>query len=392
MSTEEETEETTSGKKKNDVFLKRLKIEWFVIAILLLLIIIGGIYSYRTIAAKDKIIKEAEEAARIVEDERVRLASIKTSMERMIEEEADYLQLTSSNTADQTTKDNASLLYKTKSAGLIEEVETKFKQEDYSKFDANLLMNYARHLDMTGNTKKAKELLEYIIGTAKDSITLSYSYGTLANIHSVNGSSYFSPTLSRKYRERIINIAKAAPTGDLRYLKLIDLYEKAAIVEYANFKNKERADKLIDTALFCIGKLPDYSPLKADISQRIRSTYNFYNDILIPENITGNYKFYIDNKGVGDAYITINENQGSIRIDYVSEGKLIGQLNGTGGFVDYGTLKFEVQTESYSNVFNTKKSTSGTLELGSKKGKLLDGVLNEYGKKPVSVKLAKQTE
>lgn len=384
--------ETTNKKKNTPNWFSKIKKEMIIIGFLIILIIVGTIISFRIISEKNEIIRVAQEEKQIVEDERARIAFIKDAIAELVEKEEEHLHLTASTTADQATKQNADLLYKTNSASLINQVNEKLTPEDYHKFDENSLMNYARHLEMNGDSDKAKTLLEYVIKETEDNLTLSYAYRSLASLYAQNSSPFFSAERSRDYREKDIAIAKAAPQGDLRYLKLIDLYEAWAIDEYTQLKNIENGNKLMDTAFYCINRLPDYSPLKADVDKRVRSTYNFYNNILIPENITGNYRYYVNNQGIGDAFITINESQGSIRIDYNSEGKLVGQLNGTGGFVDFETLKFEVQTESYSNVFKTQKSTTGTLELKTQKGKLLDGVLNEYGKKPVTVKLAKQVE
>ncbi|NAS32457.1 hypothetical protein GTQ40_15845 [Flavobacteriaceae bacterium R38] len=382
----------TNEKKNNSNWFSKIKKEVIIIGFLIIIIIAGAIISFQTISEKNEIIRVAQEEKQIIEDERARIAFIKDAIAQLVEKEQEHLHLIASTTADQVTKQNANLLYKTNSANLIDQVNEKLTPEDYHKFDGNSLMNYARHLEMNGDSDKAKTLLEYVIKETEDDLTLSYAYRSLATLYAQNNSSFFSAERSRDYRKREIAIAKDAPQGDLRYLKLIDLYETWAIDEYTHLKNIENGNKLMDTAFYCINRLPDYSPLKADVDKRVRSTYNFYNNILIPENITGNYRYYVNNQGIGDAFITINESQGSIRIDYNSEGKLVGQLNGTGGFVDFETLKFEVQTESYSSVFKTQKNTTGTLELKTQKGKLLDGILNEYGKKPVAVKLAKQED
>ncbi|NER15289.1 hypothetical protein GWK08_17670 [Leptobacterium flavescens] len=383
-------EEVKQTEKPEQQLKSRIKKERIIYGSIIGLLLIGCIVSLNVISSKNKFIKETEEKQKIIEDERVRLASIRNAIEEMIQEEAQYLQVSSSSAADLATKQNASLLYKTKSSSLIDGIKTKFTEEDLDAFDPNLLMNYARHLDMTGEPGEAKKILEYVIGKAKDSITLAYSFRSLANIHVIPSSDHFSPDLSRKYHQQDIDIAKAAPTGNERYINLINLYESWAIDEYTHLKNKENGNKLIDTAVFCINKLPDYEPVKAELAERIQSTYSFYNDILIPANTSGDYKFYINNKGVGDAFISMNSKDGSIRIDYLSEGTLVGQLTGNGGYVDHNLLKFDVQIESFSNVFNKKKNSSGTLELQTKEGKLLDGNLYEYGKKPVPVKLAKQ--
>jgi len=364
--------------------------ETAIIGGLIILIIVGSFVAFQIIAKKNEIIRIAEEEKQVIEDERVRIEFIKNSIRELVDSEEEHLHLMASTTADLAAKQNADLLYKTKSASLIAEIDKKITREDYAKFAPNLLMNYARHLEMNGDLEKAKDFFEYVIKNTEDDLTLSYAYRSLAELHAQSNSPFFSAERSRDYRNRDIAVAKTAPQGDLRYLKLIDLYEAWAIDEYTDLKNVQNGNKLMDTAIYCIGKLPDYSPLKAEVNQRIRATYSFYNDILIPENSTGDYKFYINNQGIGEAFITINEQLGAIRIDYSSEGKLVGQLNGTGGFVDFETLKFEVKTESYSDVFKTQKSTSGTLELKTKKGKLLDGFLNEYGEKPVAIKLAKQ--
>lgn len=382
-------EKVKNRKSRIPEFLSKLKKEIIIIGVLIATIIIGGALCFRTITAKNKIISIAQEKKQIIEDEISRLAAIENGMKEIITEEANYLQIIS-GTATEENIENAAILYKTKTSSLIDKIAKKITPEDYTKFDPNLLMNYARHLDMKGDTGNAKKVFEYVIEKTKDSTTLSNAYRSLANIHAINTSPHFSQRMTRKYRAKDIAIAKAAPQNDLRYLKLIDLYEIWALDEYTNLKNVSNGNKLLDTAIYCIGRLSDYSPLKAETEKRIRATYNFYNDVLIPENTTGKYKYYINNQGVGDAIITINDSLNSIQVDYTTEGKLVGQLKGTGGFVDYNLLKFEVEIESYSDVFKTQKKSSGNIELEAKKGKLLDGTLNEYGEKPVGVKLVKQ--
>jgi len=368
------------------------RIKEIIIGILIIVIIAGSVIANNIISKKNEIIRIAEEEKQIIENERERIAFIKEAINELIKGEEEHLRLAASTTANQSTKQKARVLYKTKSASLIDLINKKITPKDYQKFDPNLLMNYGRHLEMNGNLEKAKEFFEYVITEGKDDLTLSYAYRSLAGLHAQSTSPFFSAVRSRDYRKKDIAIAKKTPQGDTRYLKLIDLYEAWAIDEYTHLKNIDNGNKLMDTAIYCINRLPDYIPLKTEVSQRIRATYSFYNNILIPENSTGDYKFYINNQGVGEAFISVNETQVTIRIDYIAEGKLVGQLNGTGSFVDFETLKFEVKTESYSTVFKTQKSTTGTLELKTKKGKLLDGFLNEYGKQPVAVKLAKQEQ
>jgi len=378
------TKETKNIENTSSSFLSKIKKETIIIGFLIVLIITGSIIAFQIISKKNKIIEIAETKKQLIEDEQARLASLKRAMEQLIKEETNFLQVTSNTTADESLKEDAAILYKTGSVSLINAIGKKITLDDYDKFDANLLLNYARHLDITGDPDKARPLFEYITKHTKDSIILAYSYCSLANLYAINSSSSFNPERSREYRIKDIAIAKTLRQGDLRYLKLIDLYEAWALDEYTRLKNKENANKIIDTVFYCINRLPDYSTLKAAINKRVHTTYNFYNDIIIPENSTGDYKFYINNQGVGDAYITFSEDQNFIRVDYMTEGKLIGQLTGIGSFIDFNLLKFDVKIERYSDVHKTKKSTSG------KKGKLLDGTLTEYGGKPVAVKLAKQ--
>ena len=381
---------TNQKSESNISFFSKIKKEVYIIIFLLICLIGGTVIAYQTITTKNKIIQDFEEKEQIAEDERTRIADIKSNMELLVDEETKFLQVSSSAIANSATKENANLIYKSETVRLINRIGKKITKDDYKKFDENLLMNYARHLNMIGDEEKSKTLFEYIVNKSNDSITLAHSYRELAKIHAIPTSNNFNPDQSRYYRQKDIAIAKAAPKLDARYLKLIDLYELWAKDEYTHLKNPENGNQLIDTALYCIGRLPDYSPQKKEIVKRIRSTYSFYNDILIEENTTGIYKFYINNQGYGDANITVNESQGSIKIDYITEGKLVGQLKGSGGFIDFGLLKFDVQIENYSDVYKTKKTSSGNIELTSKKGKILDGFLNEYGKKPLPIKLVKQ--
>ncbi|WP_340075631.1 hypothetical protein [Leptobacterium sp. I13] len=350
---------------------------------------VTSIASYIIILDEIEDAKERKLAA-IKKTEEERIATIKKAIERMLQEEVNYLQVASSNNSDYVAKQNAALIYRTRTNRLLEEINTQITTEDLSNIDPNLLMDYARHLDKSGDVKQAEVLYQQIVNTSKDTTLMTYAMRSLAKLYADNSSSLFNESLSRDFRKKNIQIVKE-DKNLTRYLHMAELYELWAMDEYTQFKDLEMGNKVIDTAFYCVDKLPDYNKQKQAIHKRLIEAYNFHNNVLIPENTTGDYKFYIENVGAGNAYITITSAQeASITIDYLDEGKLIGRLKGTGSYIDLNTLKFDVRTESYSAVFKSSKSTSGTLELTAKEGKQFTGSLNEYGEKTTAVRLVKQ--
>lgn len=334
-----------------------------------------------------KSIQESKEKEK-KQSETAKISSIKEAVTDLVNEEEKFMQITSNQYSDVASKNSAFMSYQAKTSYLLDKISNNLNDENIDELEPNLLINYGRFLYNSAKYEESRSAFEQVVKKSTDSLTIGISYRSLANIFA-NPSYHSSDSIiSRTYRQKDIRIAESF-NGETKSDYLSRSYELWALDEYYHLKNLDEGNRLIDSARFYIQQFPDINMNKSVVENRLNETYNFYNNILIPTKIAGEYNFYSSDKKHGRAYITTNSFGSSINIDFISEGKLYGRLNGNGNVISLNDLKYEVRIELVDE-FNRSNYFGGTLNLSTSKNQQLVGYLYEFGKRPVKYYLTKQ--
>jgi tetratricopeptide (TPR) repeat protein len=314
------------------------------------------------------------------------ITSVKNSIEELVEEEEKYMKVPST---DISIKNNASLTYEAKTSTLIDKISKMADNNIINNLEPNLLLSYGRFLSYKGKFKEATKILESAIKKSDDTVTLGICYRTLANIYSNPSHSGFDSLKGREYRRIDINLANTF-FGEARNIYLSRSYELWSLDEYYFIKNIFLGNKLLDSAKYVTSLFSDININKKIILNRLNEIYNYYNGILIPTNLNGEYSFYASDGKKGTAYVSINNNGVFLNIDFINNDELFGRLKGSGNVVDLNRIKFDVSTEFVEYTGAMPKYSAGTLTLETSKGYKLVGSFFEFGKKPIKYILVKK--
>lgn len=323
----------------------------------------------------------------IIEKNSSRLNSVKESIAKLIEEEEKLMQISSSQYTDISTKNSAYASYQSKSGYLIDKISRMIDTVNINLLEPNLLLNYGRFLYNYGKFEESAKTFQKVIELSNDSTTTGVGYRSLANIYANPSYNKSNPSRSRELRKADIRIANNL-AGERKSDYLSRSYELWALDEYYLLHNIQYGNKLIDSAKYYVQLFPDVNINKTVILNRLTETYNYYNNILVPSQISGEYKFYSSNGKQGNAYISSNSIGSSININYIKNNKLYGRLSGNGSPINLNKLRFDVNIEIVE-IINKPNYYQGSLNLQTQKGKMLTGYLFEYGKEPEKYFLTK---
>ena len=360
---------------------------WILIAISLLLS--GAAIFISTKKNKEPEPVVVEKSPEILQKEK--LDSVSKLITQTVEKEQLYLSAFYHPLATKTDINNAKVNYKTQVAYVLSIVNKLLKKDEIVKLNSKMLIQYAKLENEHGDRKKAVEAYEHILKNSNHLIFKNLAINDLALIYADKSSLFYNPKKVREFKKQIINTEKKFPSKD-RYIRLAELYEEWAEIEFTLFNNSSYGNKVLDSAFYCVNKLPDYSPYKDSLLVRLKAIYKYQNHILSEKTIVGAYKFYVNNVGQGTAKITFNNNLYSIQIDYLEENKLVGQIKGTGNFTDPELLVFDVKFTNYSDKFETFKNGTGVVELATEPNFSLKGDYKKYGDETVAIRLLKKTD
>ncbi|WP_340063495.1 hypothetical protein [Ascidiimonas aurantiaca] len=320
-----------------------------------------------------------------------RLDSVRMHITTLINEEKIYKQVAFHPEALEAETANAMLIFKTNARVLLDRVYTLASPEELLNLEPDVLIHIARNREMLNEKEEAAQLFEHVLANTEAAEIKVHALNSLKRIYMERSSPVFNPGKAREYTVAHLQLAKADQSKN-RYIHLARLYERWALNEYTLGKTASFGNKVLDSAFYCVNKLPDYRREKDSLKKRYANIYNFHNQILTASNITGVYKFYINNVGMGEGHLTLDGEKIIVRIDYLENERLVGQITGAGLFIDDRFLKFEVELKSYSDVFKAFRDSKGTLELKTENNFILNGFLYEFGKDPVGMKLVKKEE
>lgn len=333
----------------------------------------------------NSILEKRETAKK--EEQSTTLGVIKASIAKLIDEEEKFLQISSNQNIDNVTRNNANLSFQSKSSYLIDQISSRINKENINQIEPNLLMNYGRFLYNLGHYEESAKAFRKVIELSKDSITKGVGFRSLANIYANPSYDKYNPAKSREFRKQDINIANNF-AGERKSDYLSRSYELWAIDEYYFLKNVQYGNKLIDSAKAYTELFPELNSNKQLLLNRLNEIYNFYNDILVPSQISGEYSFFSSDGKSGIAFISANSYGFKIRVDYIRNNKLYGRLSGEGNMISLNTLKYDVQIETV-DIFSKPNYNGGSLTLNTQKNKKLVGYLYEFGLEPVKFNLTK---
>lgn len=332
------------------------------------------------------IIEKTPEALR-----KEKLDSISAMIVSTVAKERIYQNLAINPLATSTEVSNAQINYKTEVVYTLSSIKSLASWDDLKLLDFNMLIQYAKLENTYGDRKTAAKAYEYILKNSKHLIFKNEAIIQLAGIYSDRSSLLYNPEKARDFQKEIINTEKKYPSKD-KYEQLARLYEEWAKTEFIQFKDKAYGNKVLDSAFYCIRKLPDYLNYKDSLLTRLNAIYNYHNNILTSKTVDGDYKFYVKNVGEGVAKITTADDHISLRIDYLDGKKLMGQIKGIGNFTDPELMIFDVTLKSFSDKFESFREGTGVIEFKTAPNNILNGTLKEYGKEPISLRLLKKTD
>lgn len=366
---------------------KKQLVLW-ILSIVALVLSISAIFisSNQQDKIQENVVEKTPEAIR-----QEKLDSVTTLINSTIDKERIYQTVSFHPLSTSTESANAALNYRTEVVNGLSTIADLVSEEELAFLNHELLMQFAKFENEYGDKSRAARTYEYIIQNSDQLVLKEHAISQLAVVYADRGSLLFNPTKVRSLQKDILNREKKQQSKD-RYERLAGLYENWAKTEYLQLKDQSYGNKVLDSAFYCVRKLPDYLIYKDSLLQKLTAIYNYHNDVLTPENIPGNYKFYVNNVGVGIAKLSTSEAAVIIRIDYLDNEKLVGQIKGSGTFLDAETLIFDVALKSYSDKFESFKNGMGTLELKTAANFLLKGTLKEFGKDPVELRLLKNTD
>lgn len=323
----------------------------------------------------------------IIQKESFTLNTVKESIAKLIEEEEKFMQISSNQYADISTKNSAYASYQSKLSYLMDKISRMINTENINLLEPNLLLNYGRFLYNSGKFQESANIFQKVIELSQDSITNGICFRSLANIYANPSYNKSNPFKSRELRKEDIRIANNLD-GERKSDYLSRSFELWAIDEYYFLNNIKDGNRLIDSAKYYAQLFPDLNTNKIVILNRLTEIYNFYNNILVPSQISGEYKFSSSDGKQGNAYISTNTFGSSVNIDFIKNNKLSGRLSGNGNLINIKDIRFDVRIEVV-DMFNKSNYNSGSLNLQTQKGKKLTGYLYEFGKEPVKYYLTK---
>ena len=360
---------------------------WILIAISLLF---SGVAIFiSTQKNKDPEPTVIEKTPEVLQKEK--LDSVSKLITQTIEKEQLYQNVFYHPQATKTDITNAKINYKTQVAYALSIINKLLKKDEIVLLNSKMLIQYAKLENEHGDRKNAVDAYEHILKNSDHLIFKNLAVNDLALIYTDKSTLLYNPGKVRKFKKQIINTEKKFPSKD-RYIRLAELYEEWAETECTVLNNSSYGNKVLDSAFYCVNKLPDYSPFKDSLLIRLKAMYKYHNHILSEKTVAGSYKFYENNVGKGVAKIAFNNNLFSIQIDYLENEKLMGQIKGTGNFTDPELLVFDVSFTSYSEKFETFKNGKGVVELKTEPNFSLKGDYKKFGDETIAIRLLKNTK
>lgn len=360
---------------------------WILIFISL---IMSGTAIFISLQKDKKPVKEViEKTPDVLKQER--LDSVTFLINQLVQKESNYQMVAFHPMATKEASANALLNFRTQVASSLSKITTLASEEELALLNDDLLIQFAKFENEYGDKKLAAKTFEYIITRSKKLFLKEIAVSELSVIYADRTSLLFNPAKVRVLQKDILAKEKKQQSKD-RYERLAKLYEEWAKTEYIQLRDTPYGNKVLDSAFYCVGKLPDYLTYKDSLLQRLTSIYNYHNDILNSKTISGDYKLYVNNLGMGTANIAVIQDEITIRINYLENDKLVGQIKGRGVFTDPEMMIFDVTLKSYSSKFETFRDGIGTLELITAPNFLLKGLLNEFGKDAVELRLLKNID
>ncbi|XLS30138.1 hypothetical protein ACJD0Z_04760 [Flavobacteriaceae bacterium M23B6Z8] len=335
---------------------------------------------------KETIVEKTPEAIK-----QEKLDSVANIIHTILDKERIYQSVAFHPLATKTEAANAALNFRTEVVKGLSLIADLVSEEELASLNDELLMQFAKFENEYGEKSRAAKTYEYIIEVSDQLVLKEQAIDQLAVIYADRSSLLFNPEKVRVLQKQILNREKKKQSKD-RYERLSTLYEDWAKTEYIQLRDQDYGNKVLDSAFYCVRRLPDYLIYKDSLLQRLTAIYNYHNNVLTPDNIPGNYKFYVNNVGAGTATIASSNDVLSIRIDYLDNEKLMGQITGSGKFLDKETMVFDISLKSYSDKFESFRDGKGTLELKTAANYLLKGTLKEFGKDPVELRLLKNPD
>ncbi|WP_340202152.1 hypothetical protein [Ascidiimonas sp. W6] len=317
-----------------------------------------------------------------------RLDSVAFLINQLVEKESTYQMVAFHPMATKGESANASLNFRTQVVSLLSKITTLASEEELALLNDELLIQFAKFENEYGDKELAVKTFEYLLTRSNNLILKEQALSQLSVLYADRTSLLFNPTKVRVLQKNILAKEKKQQSKD-RYERLANLYEEWAKTEYIQLRDTPYGNKVLDSAFYCVGKLPDYLSYKDSLLRRLTSIYNYHNDIITSKTISGDYKFYVNNLGMGTANIAVIQDEITIRINYLENDKLVGQIKGVGVFTDPEMIIFDVTLKSYSEKFETFRDGIGTLELITAPNFLLKGSLKEFGKDAVELRLLK---
>lgn len=363
--------------------LEEKKVKWYKNPSLIIsLIALSSSIIFSLITLVDTMSSKKEETTK------GQIAIIKSSIEKMLTEEQAYNQQISNQYADQQAKNNAWMHLTTNLSVLSEQIQKNNINEHINQIEPNLLINYGKLLYMNSNFDLALDIIHNTLANTTDSLTKSFGYKWLGRIYSDRRNFKFDSIASRKYRLLDIKIGRLQE-GENKYGFLSTSYEYWALDEYNNIKNITFGNALIDSAKYYIQQISNNQEKEFALN-RLQETYNFYNDVITSYNIVGEYNLTSEDGKKGIAFINKSFNGYSLEFEHFENSKLTLKLTGDGKFSGQNSLRFEVETEEYSEDELFPDRSEGILRLTTEKNKILRGELSMYNKAPVTYTIVKR--
>lgn len=269
-----------------------------------------------------------------------RIASIKSSISELKQFEKEFIKEVGSANIDPNSKSIITAIYYSKINEVVDDILSKMNKSVIEKIEASTLNDFARYLQLIGNTKEAVKINLTALSKCRDKYTIVTIKRSLGNLFSIPGKLQ-DIQKSRKYRNEALVLTRSY-SGEYAIENIMSSFELWANDEYYNFKQKHFANSLIDSAIFYANKLQDYNMKKYENIKRLKSTKNFYNDKLNINFIYGGWDVFKNKKKIGRAIIINLGNGFYIDIDLIKNDSLENKIFGNGYFNGDDKMKFSV--------------------------------------------------
>ncbi|MFD1604701.1 hypothetical protein ACFSJW_14920 [Flavobacterium artemisiae] len=327
------------------------------------------------------------------------LSDINKSIEDFKNYEKEYFQQISNINLDPNTKNLLSGIYYSKIDQLTTNIEPKLTKVIINDIDPTILNDCARYLQLLSKTDKAIKLNEIALQKCRDDYTKVTVLRCLGNLYSQPGKTQ-NRIKSRTNRSKALKLTKSY-SGEYATNNSMQSFILWANDEYMNFNDREFANSLLDSAMTYAKRLQNFNPQKNEAIRQIRSSYNYFNDILNISFGTGNWEVFDNKQKVGEASLNLVNNNYLFNLEFIEGNKFQKQISGSGNFSServikiFGTESYleDVQILSYKKNKNTAVETELltkgipqqriiTLELNIIKNKFIKMRVRELGKKP----------